>query len=141
MKNLARRVEKKKKFPISQFPRTFSLTVVIQSKVAAEFAGAFLSAPDSSSGVSGCEFFPPPPPPVEMLPPGVAETNRPTNERAGEERSCKPAAAVRGIAAEVRERVPSWSTRSIGLGLAATWKKSFLGGSVLGGVGWTGDVR
>ena len=79
-----------------------------------------MSAPESSSGVSG-EFFAPLP--VEMLPPGVAETSRPTNERAGEERSCEPAAAVLGIAAEVRERVPSWSTRSRALGLEATWKK------------------
>ena len=92
------------------------LTVVIQSKVAAELAGAFLSAPEaSSSGASG-EFFAPLP--VEMLPPGAAETSRPTNERAGELRSWEPAAAVLGIAADVRERVPSFRTRSRALGWA-----------------------
>ena len=80
---MARWVEKTN---LNSFSLFSSLTVVIQSNVAAEFAGAFLSAPEvSSSGVS-CEFFPPPPP-VEMLPPGAAETSRPTNERAGEERS------------------------------------------------------
>jgi len=93
------------------------LTVVIQSKVAAEFVGALL--PEESSSGCSCEFLPGPLD-VEMLPPGAAPTIRPTNERAGDERSCAPAAAVLGIAAEVKESVPSWSTSSRALGLAAT---------------------
>ena len=117
--------KKKKKLSLSLFLSLSSssllLTVVIQSKVAAEFAGAFLSAPEVSSSGASCEFLAPLP--VEMLPPGAAETSRPTNERAGELRSCEPAAAVLGIAAEVRERVPSLRTRSRALGLAATWRE------------------
>lgn len=96
------------------------LTVVIQSNVAAVFAGAFPVPPTNSSGASW------PPPflddalPVDTPPPGVAVTSSPANDLAGDEKSWTPAAAVLGIAADVSESVPSLRTASIGLGLAAT---------------------
>ena len=72
---------KKNESQLSLFLSTLSLllTVVIQSKVAAEFAGAFLSAPEvSSSGASCCEFFAP------LLPVENAASGRGQDEQTDE---------------------------------------------------------